>query len=251
MIAVFSLRIAVIASLLGIWDAFPRFGFVDPQLLPPIGDIVGAMLRQLGDPEFRHQIYITGSRVILAFVVAAPIAIVIGTISGESDRLRRIVNPIAYFGLAVPQSIFLPMFTLLFGIGALQKVAFGITHVLFVATLAALVGMRSIPSGFGRLGRSLGATKAQTFFKFYLPAMSPYICNGLRVGLIFDLTGVLLAEMYSSRDGLGLLIVTWSENFKTKEMLAAICLISACTILLNELLRLLETRLGRWRVVAK
>ena len=65
--------------------------------------------------------------------------------------------------------------------------------------------------------------------------------------LIFNLTGILLAEMYASRAGLGQLISSWGENFMLRELLAGILLISAVAILFNETVRWLEARLEHWR----
>ena len=60
--------------------------------------------------------------------------------------------------------------------------------------------------------RSFGATRAQIYLRIYLPAMEPLIIEGLRMGLIFTVTGVLLAEMYGSPRGIGRVIFAWGET---------------------------------------
>ena len=44
--------------------------------------------------------------------------------------------------------------------------------------------------------------------------------------MIFNLTGVILAEMYASRDGIGHQIATWGENFQMKQLLAGVVMIA-------------------------
>ena len=65
--------------------------------------------------------------------------------------------------------------------------------------------------------------------------------------MIFNFTGILLAEMYASRIGLGNLIGAWGQGFQLAELLAAIVLVAALSIAFNEAVRALETRCEHWR----
>ena len=69
--------------------------------------------------------------------------------------------------------------------------------------------------------------------------------------MIFDIIGILLAEMYASRTGLGVLLLRWGESYAVNKLMAATVLISAATILINELMRIWEARIGRWRQVVE
>ena len=92
-----------------------------------------------------------------------------------------------------------------------------------------------------------GATALQTAFRVYLPSMLPVLLEALRISMIFNLTGVILAEMYASRDGIGHQIATWGENFQMKQLLAGVLMISAIAMAFNELVRSVETRCSHWR----
>jgi NitT/TauT family transport system permease protein len=70
--------------------------------------------------------------------------------------------------------------------------------------------------------------------------MEPLILEGLRMGLIFTITGVLLAEMYGSPRGVGRVIFAAGETLKMRELFACVLLIVAVTVILNESLRVLE-----------
>jgi NitT/TauT family transport system permease protein len=97
------------------------------------------------------------------------------------------------------------------------------------------------------VARSYGATTSQTVFRVYLPSMLPVLLETLRISMIFNLTGVMLAEMYASRNGFGHQIATWGENFQMKQLLAGVVIISAVAIAFNELIRWIETRCSHWR----
>ena len=83
----------------------------------------------------------------------------------------------------------------------------------------------------------------------FLPAMAPQVVTGLRLGVIFAIIGILLAEMYASRTGLGVLLLRWGESYDVNKLMAATVLISAATILINEIMLIWEGRVGRWRQV--
>jgi len=57
--------------------------------------------------------------------------------------------------------------------------------------------------------------------------------------------------MYASRTGLGVLLLRWGESYDVNKLMAATVLISAATILINEVIRIWEVRIGRWRQVVE
>ena len=100
---------------------------------------------------------------------------------------------------------------------------------------------------FASAARSFGATRLRIWLSIYLPAMAPHVITGLRVGMIFNIIGILLAEMYASQSGLGMLLLRWSESYEVNQLMAATIFISVVTILINEAMRLWEAGVGRWQ----
>jgi NitT/TauT family transport system permease protein len=204
----------------------------------------------LNDPRFLSDLAVTATEVAVAFAIAAPLAVWTGFILGERLHLAETFNPLVHFILAVPQSVFLPVFILAFGIGFLEKVLFGVTHAYFVIVVNSFAAVRSIPRPLIRAARVFGATQTQIYTRIYLPAMLPLILTGLRLGMIFCIIGVLLAEMYASRHGIGRLIFSWGEAYQIPELMAGILLVSVLTILINEAMRLAEVRVARFQARA-
>jgi len=238
------LTIAIV--LLGGWELTARLDLVDADLLPSLSQVCGILWQLLHDPRFIADLGLTASEVAVAFVIAAPLAISSGFLLGERLHLAEAFNPVVHFVLAVPQSIFLPVFILAFGIGFLEKILFGITHAYFVILVNSFAAVRSIPRPLVAAARVFGATRAQIYTRIYLPAMLPLILTGLRLGMVLCIIGVLLAEMYASRRGIGRLIFTWGEGYQVPELLAGIVLVSVLTIAVNEAMRLAELHLGRF-----
>ena len=145
------------------------------------------------------------------------------------------------------KSIFLPMFILVFGVGFAQKVGFGFFSTIFIVIMSTTTAVESVKVEHLTVARSYGATPMQTAFRVYLPSMLPVLLEALRISMIFNLTGVILAEMYASRDGIGHQIATWGENFQMKQLLAGVLMIAVIAIAFNELVRWVETRCSHWR----
>ena len=236
--------------LLGGWELAARLAVADPDLLPPPSAVGATLWQFLHDRRFLSDLALTANEVLVAFVIAAPLAISTGFLLGERLHLAETFNPLVHFILAVPQSIFLPVFILAFGIGFLEKVVFGITHAYFVILINSFAAVRSIPRPLVAAARVFGATRTQIYTRIYLPAMLPLVLTGLRLGMIFCIIGVLLAEMYASRRGVGQLIFDWGEGQQVPELIAGIVLISVLTIAVNEAMRLPELRLARFHTAA-
>ncbi|MEJ0068936.1 MAG: hypothetical protein WDO24_09665 [Pseudomonadota bacterium] len=52
--------------------------------------------------------------------------------------------------------------------------------------------------------------------------MMPVLLEALRLSMIFNFTGVLIAEMYASRTGIGQLMANWGENFQLRQLFAGV-----------------------------
>ena len=68
--------------------------------------------------------------------------------------------------------------------------------------------------------------------------------------MIFNITAVLLCEIYGARDGIGYRIAAWGENLQMPQLYAALVIVAAAAVAVNEALRVAEARLGFWRHVA-
>lgn len=238
---------AFVVLLLAAWEFGDYVGAFDPTILPAPSDVIVALKGLLQNHVFMADAFDTIVRVIAAFLIGAPIALATGFVMGENIGVGRSLSPIFNLVLSVPQSIFLPIFVLVFGLGFTEKLIFGITHVFFVVAVNAMAAVREVPHGQVVAARAFGAGKFRIYRSIYLPAMAPQVVTGLRLGVIFDIIGILLAEMYASRSGLGVLLLRWGESYTVDKLMAATVLISVITIIINEFMRIWETRVGRWR----
>lgn len=241
------IRLLLLALVLGAWEVLPRSGIVNPILLPPLSDVLRVLLDLLGRPQVHEAILVTASEVVVAFVIAVPLGTAIGVLAAENDYFGQIFKPMLFYVFSVPKSIFLPMFILVFGIGFPQKVAYAAFSTLFIVIMSATAAVESVRADHVLVARSYGATRSQILARVYVPSMMPVLLEALRISMIFNFTGVMIAEMYASRTGIGHLISNWGENFQMPQLFAGVLLLAAVAIAFNEAVRWLETRCSNWR----
>jgi NitT/TauT family transport system permease protein len=240
-------RAAVVIAFFAGWEALSRTGVVNPRLLPSASDTLATLGDLLQRMSVRNDLAATASEVLAAFALAVPFGCLIGFLIAENRYFAEVVKPLLFFAFSIPKSIFLPMFILVFGVGFAEKVGFGFFSTIFIVIMSTTTAVESVKVEYLTVARSYGATSAQTAFRVYLPSMLPVLLEALRISMIFNLTGVILAEMYASRDGIGHQIATWGENFQMKQLLAGVVMIAVIAIAFNEMIRWVETRCSHWR----
>jgi ABC-type nitrate/sulfonate/bicarbonate transport system permease component len=240
-------RFAIVIAIFAAWEVLSRTGIVNPRLLPSASDTLAMLGQLLQRASVRNDLVVTASEVLTAFALAVPFGALIGFLIAEKRYFAEVMKPLLFFAFSIPKSIFLPMFILVFGVGFAQKVGFGFFSTIFIVIMSTTAAVEQVKVEYLTVARSYGATSAQTAFRVYLPSMLPVLLEALRISMIFNLTGVILSEMYASRDGIGHQIATWGENFQMKQLLAGVVMIAAIAMAFNELVRWVETRCSHWR----
>jgi NitT/TauT family transport system permease protein len=242
-----AVQTAILAAILTGWEIASRSGAVNAMLLPPFSEVATQMGRMLVSARFLENLGVTALEVVLASAIVAPIGVLIGLVLAESPYLGAAYRPFFFFLTGVPKSIFLPIFILIFGIGISQKVAFGVFQAVFVLVIATMTAASSVAPELVRLAKVSGATRWQIYREIYWPAMLPIVIEGMRLGVIFNITGVIFAEMSVSRAGIGALVAEWGRNFEIANLIGGILITALLCIAINESLRWYELRVGKWR----
>ncbi len=78
-----------------------------------------------------------------------------------------------------------------------------------------------------------------------LPATLPEVVSGLRIGFTLTLLGVLLAEMFAAKAGLGFLIINAMQLLQAQEMVSVAVVLFVFAAAANALLLWMEHSLHR------
>lgn len=238
---------AGVLGVFGLWEAMVGAGAIDPRIAPPPSVIAPMLVELLGRTTVLRSLGVTLQEVATAFLISVPVGFFIGFTLAEMKFVGAVFRPLVNFLFGVPKSIFLPVFILIFGVGFEQKVAFGVFTTVFVLILGGIAAVESVPRELIAVARAYGASRWQVVREIYLPAMAPILMESARLGMIFNITAVLLAEIYGARDGIGYRIAGWGESLQMPQLYAALAIVAVLAIAVNELLQQVETRLGAWR----
>ncbi len=229
------------------WEVVARLGLVSRMLLPPASTVLSTLLALLRREAVWQGIGVTAAETVVSFVLAVPAGMAIGIFLAEARYWGEVLKPLFHFVFSIPKSIFLPMFILALGIGFGQKVAFGVFSTVFIVVISASAAVEGVSTQHVLVARCYGASRRQLALHVYLPSMLPAILETFRLAMIFNFTGVILAEMYVARAGIGHMIGRWGEDYALPQLLAGVLIVACAAIVFNESVRFLERKYGHWR----
>lgn len=163
--------------------------------------------------------------------------------SVAEDWERKIKDTLTIFN-AFPRPALAPIFILWFGLGALPKITVAVTIVFFVLVLNTMAGIGSVGADVAFLSRALGMTSWQRFRLVELPHAMPTIVAGLRLGAVYAVLGVVVSEIVAANEGLGQLLVQYTNQFSIAELFAVLALMAALAIVLDFGISLIQRRMS-------
>ncbi len=241
--AVSTTRWAVLLGLMAIYELYARL-FADPAMAQPLSAIARSLIHPiLSDERIVTALETAALEIALAYALAIVAGIAIGVAIGSSNFARDSFLPIVLLLYAIPQVSLMPLFVLVFGLGAAGKIAFGFSHAIFPVIVSVVAGMRDLNPLYLRGARSMGASPIAILRHVALPNMVPSLFVGLRLAMTLTLLGVILAELYVSTGGVGYFTRLYAESYNPAPLFALIGALALIAFAYNSLVRLAERRL--------
>ncbi len=249
-------KMAGVFLLLAIWSAVSfgnqyLFKMFSPMLLPSPLDVLHSAITELRSGALLKNIIASVSRVTQGFVIAAILGVGAGLAVGTRKALERLIEPLIELLRPIPPLAFLPMMVLWFGIGELSKIMFIAYSAFFPIFTTTVEGIRYVDPVLVRAASSLGATRTQLFRRVVLPAATPSIITGLRLGFALSFFVIVAAEFIAANSGLGYMINEARTFFSVSDMLLGAFVIGIIGFLVNAVLRKLEGKLLHWRATVR
>jgi ABC-type nitrate/sulfonate/bicarbonate transport system permease component len=246
----FRLVVGVVAvlALAGAWQACAALHLVDPNFTSSPSGVAVA--------EFDYFVHSTGLRDIRTtgteFGVGLGLSIAIGVPLGLMMGYYRVVNalcePIINLLYATPFIALAPLFVVWFGVGILSKLAVILLAIVPIA-MATAGGVQTVEGSLLNVARVYRASDVQIFRTLILPGTVPSVIAGIRLGTGFALIGAITAEFIASTSGVGYSINYDGYSELTAPLFAGVVLVSMAGLFFGSLVRVLERRVDRWRVV--
>jgi NitT/TauT family transport system permease protein len=237
--------VSVFGGLL-LWELVSRVLVANPLFLAAPSQIMQAIYALTLTGEMQRHMAISAIEFAIGYVIASVIGIGLGLAMASSPRAKQALQPWISGLYATPTIALAPLFILWLGIGIWSKVLVVIFLVLFPVTINTEAGLRTTSERLIEMLRSFGATPQQIFFKVSLPSAMPFILAGLKLGIGRGLIGVVVAELFGSRAGLGRLISQSADAFNMPELFAGVIVLAVAGILMTSAFSWAEKKLVPW-----
>lgn len=206
--------------------------------------------------ELLEHLRLTGLALLFALLIAAPLAVWIARRGRAAANVLGLANAIQTVpSLALLGLLIAPLSALVRAFPALREAGIsgiGTAPALTAMTLYALlpilqngiVALRGVPAGVMDAATGMGMSRAQRFWRVQLPLALPVWLSGVRQAAVM-LVGVAAVAALIGAGGLGTYIFKGLQSAATDLILLGAIPATLLAVLLDALLRGLETLLGR------
>jgi ABC-type nitrate/sulfonate/bicarbonate transport system permease component len=238
-----ALRALSFALVLGAWEYAGQSGV--SAGFPAFSETLAAAGAMIADGSLPRAILITLLPLGVGIALSAAVGMSAGVAMGLSRRAEWLGVPLFVVMQAAPLAALIPLLVLAYGVGLASKVLTVCIMALPVIVLNSFKAIRNAPASLVEMGRSFQGTHRQVILKVVLPAASPVIFAGLRLGLAAGFIGAVLAELLISPTGIGDLITYHQSVADYPRMFAAIAAVILLSVLFIEALDRAEVLIFR------
>jgi ABC-type nitrate/sulfonate/bicarbonate transport system permease component len=238
-----ALTVASFVIVLGAWEYAGRLPV--SNAFPSLSATAAAGWEMTRDGQLPKALGITIVPMIIGVTISAVLGVLLGLATGLNNRVEWLGIPLFLVLQAAPLAAIIPMLVLAYGVGLTAKVAVVCIMAVPVIVLNSYKAVRHTSKSLLEMSHSFLGTRQQTIFKVILPAASPVIFAGLRLGTAAGFVGAILAELLISPTGVGDLITYHQSIAEYPQMYAAIVSVIILSALFLEFLDRLELTLFR------
>lgn len=240
-------RLLFLAAVLALWEAVARLGLVQDFVMSRPSKVAAFLSEALSSGFFWTNVIVTLRETLLGLLVGGVLGVASGFALAHWRGAFRLLEPFIMALYSLPRVALAPLFLVWFGIGEGSKVALAASLVYFVMLLNTYTGVRQIDQNLVNAARTMGAGNGLITRRILLTASMTFIFAGLRVSIGLALIGTIVGEMIAGQYGLGQMIAKAANMFDTAQVFAIIIVLAVLAVLLNEAMKLLESRVMKWQ----
>jgi NitT/TauT family transport system permease protein len=233
----------IVAVMLAAWQMLYRA--VGDTALPGPLPTLSYLADFVPTGRFAENAWATLTSFLYALALSYVLGLAIGIWMGMHHLSGAVGEPILISIYTLPKVTLYPVVLLIFGLSVPGRVTFGAMHGILPVALLTMSAIRNVPRVYLKSARTLHLSAWQTIVSVLVPATLPEIVSGLRIGFSLTLLGVLLAEMFAAKHGMGFLIMNAMQLVQGEEMVTVAIVLFAFAAAANALLLAIEHRLHR------
>jgi ABC-type nitrate/sulfonate/bicarbonate transport system permease component len=207
------LTAAGVVAVLAIWELVARTVLDGSYVL----SAPSAIVARIADERtlYRRNLQFTTWNAVQGFVWGNLVAIAFAVVAVVAPITRRVVSAVALTVFCLPLVALAPILRVVLGPGTAVPVALAGLAVFFTTLVAALVGLRSAPTGPLELVSSYGRGRMTALVKVRARAAVPALVAGLQVAAPAAFLGALIGEFAGAEKGFGVLTIGALRTLET------------------------------------
>jgi NitT/TauT family transport system permease protein len=246
------------AVLIGSWALFGHFNLLPAGIVPSLGDTIGGWRRWVfGAPGAKMLDAYNGTwlstvgysvhRVMVGYAIGLCVAVPMGVIVGRSRLFARLIDPTIQALRPVPITAWIPFAIACFGVTDANAIFLVALSAFFPIFVNATQGARDINKNLVRAARMMGVSNSQLLLRVVFPSALPAILTGMRLGIGYAWTVLVVAEMVSVKAGVG--YVLWDAYYISRMdlVVADMITIGLLGLLSDRAIVAMETRVLTWK----
>jgi sulfonate transport system permease protein len=201
-----------------------------------------------GEPStLRADIGISLTRALVGLAIGLTVGGVAGTIAGLTGFGEQLFNGPVQILNTIPFLALLPLFIIWFGIGEVSKIAMislGAGIPVYINLFGAI---RNVDQRLIEMARAAGVSRKRLLTKVVLPGALPGALIGLRLAIAYSILGLVVAEQINANSGIGFMINQAQTFDRIDEMFLGLVIYAILGLIGDQIVRVLERYLLRWR----
>ncbi len=235
------LKILSAVILFGAWEVAGRIPV--SYAFPTFLESMSALFQLALDGRLWTAYAETLKPLVVGVAISTVLGIGLGLWIGLSKFFDWLVSPIFIVMQSAPLAALIPLLVMAYGIGLTSKVFVVCIMAMPVIVLNTAGAVRHTPESIKEMCASFLGSRTDMLLKIIIPAASPLIFSGLRLGVSAGFIGAILAELKITPTGVGD-IITYSRSIADyPSMYAAIFSIILLAVLFLNLLERTEKTL--------
>mgnify|MGYP003110744998 FL=1 len=225
------------------WEMAGRSGF--NFSFPTFTATVSAFWEMVVDGSMGMAYLRTLEPLLIGLAFSLIVGVTMGVAMGLREDVEWLALPIFIVMQAAPMAALIPLVTFIYGISLTAKVIAVVMLAMPVITINSYKAVRNVPGSLVSMCHSFMGTRRQQIWYVVVPAASPMMFAGLRLGVAEGFSGVVLAELLITPTGIGDLITFHRSVANFAHMYATIASIVLFAVIAVGLLQWVETLLFR------
>ena len=236
------------AIIVGGWELASQLGAIDPRIFPgPITAISNAAGRLAADTVGEHMAW-SLFRVFSGFLFGVVAGVIVGVLAGWYQWFGLIARPIIELLRPIPPLAWIPLAIIWFGLGEPSKFFIIFLGAFFPVVTATYHGVTTVDPILIRAAQTLGLRGLPLLVRIVLPAASPDLATGIRIGWGLSFGVLVAAELIAADRGLGYMIMNErNTGGSVSVIIVGILLIGLLNLLTDAVIgRAIQQWIGRW-----